>query len=204
MRKHSSTGNVNFDTCIVFQQGCFTVLLCSLPILHIKVFSMDQMKHMLIEMAWDSYSFLYLKSLEVICHYLNCFSIFSSAWITADSVEIFQKQGRPLCFEGQYSWPQRHVDVWERVQSSPWFRFPAFTHECQHSLDHGKSKRVSEKYLFLLYWLCQSLWLWITINCGKFWKRWEYQTTWPASWETYMQVRKQHLELDMEQQTGSK
>ena len=40
--------------------------------------------------------------------------------------------------------------------------------------------------------------------CGKFWKRWEFQTTWPASWETYMQVRKQQLELDMEQQTGSK
>ena len=31
-----------------------------------------------------------------------------------------------------------------------------------------------------------------------------YQTTWPASWETYMQVRKQQLELDMEKQTGSK
>ena len=46
--------------------------------------------------------------------------------------------------------------------------------------------------------------LWITINYGTFWKRWEYQTTWPASWETYMQVRKQQLELDMEQQTGSK
>ena len=46
--------------------------------------------------------------------------------------------------------------------------------------------------------------VWIIINCGKFWKRWEYQTTWPASWETYMQVRKQQLELDMEQQTGSK
>ena len=42
------------------------------------------------------------------------------------------------------------------------------------------------------------------INCGKFWKRWEYQTTWPASWEICMQVRKQQLELDMEQQTGSK
>ena len=41
-------------------------------------------------------------------------------------------------------------------------------------------------------------------NCGKFWKRWEYQTTWPASRETYMQIRKQQLELDMEQQTGSK
>ena len=46
--------------------------------------------------------------------------------------------------------------------------------------------------------------VWITINCGKFWKRWEYQTTWPASWETCRQVRKQQLELDMEQQTGSK
>ena len=46
--------------------------------------------------------------------------------------------------------------------------------------------------------------VWITINCGKFWRRWEYQTTWPTSWETCMQVRKQQLELDMEQQTGSK
>ena len=41
-------------------------------------------------------------------------------------------------------------------------------------------------------------------KCGKFFKRWEYQTTWPASWATYMQVRKQQLELDIEQQTGSK
>ena len=45
--------------------------------------------------------------------------------------------------------------------------------------------------------------VWIPIYCGKFWKRWEYQTTWPASWEICMQVRKQQLELDMEQ-TGSK
>ena len=34
--------------------------------------------------------------------------------------------------------------------------------------------------------------------------RWEYKTTWSASWKTYMHVRKQQLELDMEQQTGSK
>ena len=32
----------------------------------------------------------------------------------------------------------------------------------------------------------KSLIVWITINCRKFWKRWEYQTTWPASWETWM------------------
>ena len=59
-----------------------------------------------------------------------------------------------------------------------------------------KSKRVPEKHLFLLYWLCQSLWqCGSQKNCGKFWKRWEYQTTWPTSWETYMQVRKQQLDL---------
>ena len=46
--------------------------------------------------------------------------------------------------------------------------------------------------------------VWIMTNYGKFFKRWEYQTTWPASWEIYIQVRKQQLELDMEQQTGSK
>ena len=46
--------------------------------------------------------------------------------------------------------------------------------------------------------------VWITTNCGKFLKRWEYQTTLPASWEICMQVKKQQLELDMEQQTGSK
>ena len=41
-------------------------------------------------------------------------------------------------------------------------------------------------------------------NSGKFFKRWEYQTTLPASWEIYMQVKKQQLEPDMEQWTGSK
>ena len=46
--------------------------------------------------------------------------------------------------------------------------------------------------------------VWITINSGKFFKRWEYQTSWPASGETCMHVRKQQLELDMDQQTGSK
>ena len=55
-----------------------------------------------------------------------------------------------------------------------------------------------------IYWLCQSLWLCGSPQTGKFLNRWEYQTTWPASWEICMQVKKQQLELDMEQQTGSK
>ena len=45
---------------------------------------------------------------------------------------------------------------------------------------------------------------WITTNCGKFLKIWEYQTTWPASWEICKQLKKQQLELDMKQWTGSK
>ena len=69
------------------------------------------------------------------------------------------------------------------------------------SKKHESSRRTS---VFALLTMPKPLTVWITINCGKFWKRWEYQSTWPASWETYMQVRKQQLELDMEQQTGSK
>ena len=66
-----------------------------------------------------------------------------------------------------------------------------------------KAREFKKNIYFLLYWLRQSLWL-STTNCGKFFKRWEYQTTWSASWEICMQVRKQQLELDMEQQTGYK
>ena len=66
---------------------------------------------------------------------------------------------------------------------------------------HENSRKTSTSALLTMSKL---LTVWITINCGKFWKRWEYQTTWPASWETCMQVRKQQLVLDMEQLTGSK
>ena len=52
--------------------------------------------------------------------------------------------------------------------------------------------------------VCDYSCTWTLFLCGKFWKRWEYQTNWPASWEICMQVRKQQLELDTEQQTGSK
>ena len=67
-----------------------------------------------------------------------------------------------------------------------------------------KKTREFQKKLF--FWIIDyaKAFVWITINWGKFWKRWEYQTTWSASWETCMQVRKQQLELDMEKQTGSK
>ena len=63
--------------------------------------------------------------------------------------------------------------------------------------------REFQKNIYLLT-MPEPLIVWLTTNCGKFWKRREYQTTWPASWEIYMQVKKQELELDMEQQTGPK
>ena len=70
------------------------------------------------------------------------------------------------------------------------------------SLKEQKSSRKTS--ISALLTMPKPLTAWITTNCGKFLKRWEYQTTWPASWEVCMQVRKQQLELDMEQQTGSK
>ena len=52
--------------------------------------------------------------------------------------------------------------------------------------------------------MSQTLTVGITTNYGKFLKRWEYQTTWPASWEICIQAMKQQLEPDMKQQSGSK
>ena len=67
-----------------------------------------------------------------------------------------------------------------------------------------KASEFQKNIYFCFIDYAKALDVWITVNCGKFWKRWEYQTTWVASWETCMQVRKQQLELDMEQRTGSK
>ena len=71
------------------------------------------------------------------------------------------------------------------------------------SVGSSKKQESSRKTSALLT-MPEPLTMWIKTNSGKFWKRWEYQTTWPASWETCMQVRKQQLELDRDQQTGSK
>ena len=66
---------------------------------------------------------------------------------------------------------------------------------------HESSKKTS---ISALLTMPKNLTVWIPTNCGKFLKRWEYQTTRPASWEICIQVRKQQLEPDLEKQTGSK
>ena len=67
--------------------------------------------------------------------------------------------------------------------------------------EQESSRKISVSALLTMR---KHLSVWITINCGKFWMRWDYQSTWPDSWETYMQVRKQQLELYMEHIIGSK
>ena len=67
-----------------------------------------------------------------------------------------------------------------------------------------KAREFQKTSISALLTMPKPLTVWITINCVKFWKRWEYWTTWPASWGICMQVRNQQLELDMEQQIGSK
>ena len=67
-----------------------------------------------------------------------------------------------------------------------------------------KKKREFQKNIYCaLLIMPKALTVCISINCGKLWKRWEYQTTLPASWEICIQVKKQESELDMEQWTGS-
>ena len=68
------------------------------------------------------------------------------------------------------------------------------------STGSSKKQESSRKTsIFTLLAMPKPLTVWITINYGKFWKEWEYQSIWLASWEISMQVRKQQLELDMEQ-----
>ena len=67
-----------------------------------------------------------------------------------------------------------------------------------------KARELQKNIYFCFIDYATPLTVWITTNCGKFLKRWEYQTILPASSETYMQVKKQQLEPDMEQWTGSK
>ena len=66
-----------------------------------------------------------------------------------------------------------------------------------------KKQENSRKNIYFCFIDYTKAFVWITTNCRKILKRWKYQTTLSASWEICMQVKKQ-LELDIEQQTGSK
>ena len=79
----------------------------------------------------------------------------------------------------------------------PEFKLPVFIG------DHCKGRRIPGKKIYFIE--CTKVFDCVDHNkCVKFLKRWEYRTTLPASWDPCMQVRKQQLELDMEERTGSK
>ena len=67
-----------------------------------------------------------------------------------------------------------------------------------------KAREFQKNIYFYFTDYAKALTVWTKTNCGKFLKTRDYQTTWLASWESCMQVKKQQLGLDMEQQTGFK
>ena len=100
---------------------------------------------------------------------------------------------------------QQYV-IWELADVKPGFRKDRGTRD--HIVNIcwiiEKARNFKKTSTSVSLPMLKSLTVWITTNCGKFFKGWEYQTTWPASWEICMQVKKQQLEPDMEQPTGSK
>ena len=83
-------------------------------------------------------------------------------------------------------------------EEEPEIKLPTYTEPLK------KQESSRKIHIYALLSMPKPWTVWVTINCGKFWKRWEYQTTWPFSWETCMQVKKQQLELDMKQHSGYK
>ena len=139
-------------------------------------------QHFWVLTTWSTFEFIYLERVSA------SYTLTLIAWC----------QGNNIVIAPNFETINNHNILWlcrQRNQKS----------NCQHLLDHQKGKRVPEKTsISALLAMPKALTVWTTTNSGKFWKRWEYQTTWPASWEICMQVSKQQLEMDMEQQTGSK
>ena len=81
----------------------------------------------------------------------------------------------------------------------PEIKLPSSAGSCME-----KAREFQKNIYFCFIDYAKAFDVWITINREKFWKRWEYQSPWPSSWEICMQARKQQLELDMEQQTDLK
>ena len=166
-------------------------------------------------MTWATVSsqpcfcWLYRASLSLAAkNIINLISILTIWWSPcAESSLVLLEEGicNDQCLQNSPSQASTVCELWTSRCSS-WIlkRQRNQRSDCQHPLDHRKQESSRKTSVSALLTMPKPLTVWITINCGKFWKRWEYQTNWPASWEICRQVRKQQLELDTEQQTGSK
>ena len=101
----------------------------------------------------------------------------------------------------------QETQVWSLDQEDPlekWCGFPTTAYFHYIAYLFWASSRIPEISISASLTVPKPLAVWITTNYGKFLKRWKYQTTWLASWEICMHVKKQQLEPNMEQQAGSK
>ena len=130
------------------------------------------------------------------CCFRTCIQISQEADQVAKVLEL-QLQHHSYQWIFRVDFPQMFKLDLEKAEE-PEIKLPA-------SVGSSKKQESSRKTsISALLTMPKPLTVWITINCGKFFKRWEYQTTLPASWEICMQVKEQQLELDMEQQTAFK
>ena len=115
---------------------------------------------------------------------------------------IARSQAR-LSDQAQYTYITTHPQIQARLQQYVNYELP----DVQAGFRKGrgtrdqiasirwiiKKAREFQKNIYFCFIDYAQAFVWITTICGKLFKRWEYQTTWPASWEIYMQVKKQQL-----------
>ena len=146
----------------------------------------------------------------VICIYFHSFKFFLDLFlweeIYHDIISIILSHARKVMFKILQARLQQYVN-WELLNVQVRFR------KCRGTRDHignilwiiKKAREFQKKTsISASMTRLKPLTVWITTRCGKFWKRWEYQTTLSASWEICMQVKRQQLGLEMEQQTAFK
>ena len=97
-------------------------------------------------------------------------------------------------------------DVWELPDIQAGFRKGRRTKDQIVNIHWiiGKAREVQKSILLCFTDFAKPLTVWITTKCGEFFKRREYQTTWPTSWEICIQVKKQQFKPDIEQWVSSK
>ena len=115
-----------------------------------------------------------------------------AGWITGWNQDCQEKYQQPQTCKWYHEETVSKFRIWgkDEVANIRWIT------------EKGREFQKNIYFCFIDY--AKALTVWMATNCGQFFKRWEYQTTSLVSWKTCMQVKKQQLELDMEQQTGSK
>ena len=106
----------------------------------------------------------------------------------------FYKQGFTSTWTENFQMYKLYLEKAEELE----IKFPTSTGSSKKQ-ENSRKASISASLTML-----KLLTVWITTNCGKFLKRWGYQTTLPASWETCMQIKNQQLEPNLKQHTDSK